>query len=93
VEEGISKGKSTDLIGGGLLRSAGGWTGLKDFRKAGIRVKGDERILGAGDFVETALKEGEEQFERKYRLEAQGYDFERVVGDKSGLCQRGKPGE
>ena len=79
VEEGISAGNRPDLIGGGLLRSAGGWTGLKEFRKAGIRLKGDERILGDSDFTENVLKENEEQLERKYRLQAQGYDFERVL--------------
>ena len=55
VNSGISKGKRPDLTGGGLLRSIGGWTGLKDFRKAGIRVKGDEHILGDSDFVKTVL--------------------------------------
>jgi len=38
-----------------LLRSIGGWTVLKGLRKAGIRVKGDERILGDSDFVENVL--------------------------------------
>ena len=92
VEQGISDGKRADLIGGGLLRSAGGWTALKDFRKAGIRVKGDERILGDSDFVDTVLKEGEEQLERKYWLEAQGYDLKRVVGRVAELLSM-TPGE
>jgi hypothetical protein len=33
-----------------LLRSIGGWKALKGFHKAGIRVTGDERILGDSDF-------------------------------------------
>jgi hypothetical protein len=38
-----------------------GWLGgLKGFRKAGIRVKGDERILGDRGFVENVLKSAEE---------------------------------
>ena len=41
VEKGVSQGRRTDLTGGGLLRSSGGWTALKALRKAGIRVKGD----------------------------------------------------
>lgn len=45
-----------DLTGGGLLRSIGGWTVLKGLRKAGIRVKGDERILGDSDFVKNVLE-------------------------------------
>ena len=51
---------------------------LKDLRKAGIRVKGDERILGDSDFVENVLKSAEEGLEQKYDLKAKGYDFDRV---------------
>jgi putative transposase len=29
VQNGISKGKRPDLIGGGLIRSTGGWSALK----------------------------------------------------------------
>ncbi len=56
VEKGIALGRRPELVGGGLLRSSGGWTGLRDFRKAGLRVKGDERILGDSDFVGNVLK-------------------------------------
>jgi len=79
VEKGILQCKRADLIGGGLLRSIGGWTLLKGFRKAGIRVKGDERILGDSDFVENVLKSAEEELEQKYDLRASGYDFDRVA--------------
>jgi putative transposase len=56
VEKGIAEGKRSDLTGGGLLRSVGGWTALKDYRSAGIRVKGDERVFGDSDFVIHVLK-------------------------------------
>jgi len=61
------------------LRSTGGWSGLKGLRKIGIRVKGDERILGDSDFVENVLKSAEEEFEEKYDLKARGYDFDRLT--------------
>ena len=61
-----SIGKRHDLTGGVLLRSIGGWTGLKNFRKAGIRVKGEERILRKSDFVETVLASAKEALEEKY---------------------------
>ncbi len=76
---GIAEGRRPDLTGGGLLRSFGGWTALKGFHKAGIRVKGDERILGDSDFVENVLKSAEEALEEKYELKARGYDFDWVV--------------
>ena len=79
VEKGIAEGKRPDLVGGGLLRSIGGWTVLKGFRKAGIRVKGGERILGDGDFVENVLKSAEEALEQKSDLKAKGYDFDRIT--------------
>jgi REP-associated tyrosine transposase len=79
VGEGIAKGQWPDLTGGGLLRSSGDWIGLKGFRKAGIRVQGDERILGDGDFVDKVLKFTGEALEEKYEPKAKGYDFNRVV--------------
>lgn len=78
VGKGISLGNRPDLTGGGLLRSSGGWTALKESRKAGIRLKGDERILGNSDFVENVLKSSEESFKQKYELKARGIDFDVV---------------
>ena len=77
--EGIGVGKRNDLTGGGLIRSSGGWQALKGFRKQGIHVKSDERILGDSDFVESVLKERKEHFDRRYRLLSRGYDFDKVV--------------
>ena len=79
VGKGIPEGNRADLVGGGLLRSSGGWKILKRLRKEGIRVKGDERILGDGDFVKQVLESAEEALAMKYDLEAKGYDFSRAV--------------
>ena len=79
VQKGIAEGRKPDLVGGGLIRSLGGWSAVKALRKAGVRVKADQRILGEGDFVETILKESNEQLTRKYSLEAQGYNLEKVI--------------
>jgi len=78
VESGISLGKRPELTGGDILRSSGGWTGLKESRKAGIRIKGDERILGDSDFVENVLKTSEEAFDQRYEIKARGIDFNNV---------------
>ena len=45
VKKGIDQGHREDLIGGGLIRSSGGWSSVKTMRKAKIYEKGDERIL------------------------------------------------
>ena len=79
VKKGIDEGRRPDLVGGGLIRSAGGWSGVKALRKSTTRMKGDERILGDGDFVEKVLTEAGESLERKYKLETQGYDFDWLV--------------
>ena len=79
VKKGIAQGQRPDLVGGGLIRSAGGWSIVKVLRKSAARIKGDERILGDGDFVEKVLNEARESLERKYTLEAQGYDFDWMV--------------
>jgi REP element-mobilizing transposase RayT len=80
VEKGVADGRRSDLVGGGLIRSAGGWTVVKAMRRGVERMKGDERILGEGDFVETVLKAAQENLERKYQLEADGYGFDWLVG-------------
>jgi hypothetical protein len=79
VREGIEQGARPDLIGGGLLRSQGGWTGVKALRAAGTYQKGDERILGSGDFVTQVLVGAQEKLERKYRLAAAGYNLDRLI--------------
>jgi REP element-mobilizing transposase RayT len=79
VEKGLALGRRPDLTGGGLIRSAGGWKQLKAFRSLGIHIKSDERILGDSDFVESILEEQNERLEQRYRLQMQGYDFDKVV--------------
>ena len=44
----------------------------------GIRLKGDERILGDSDFVLDALDASKEQVERKYRLKSLGFTLSRL---------------
>jgi REP-associated tyrosine transposase len=39
VAKGADQGRRPDLIGGGLLRSVGGWSELKEFRDIGVRIK------------------------------------------------------
>jgi len=42
-------------------------------------MKGDERILGDSNFVETVLKACQDEFDRKYFLKSSRYDFDTVV--------------
>ncbi len=79
VEKGIAVGKRPELTGGGLVRSVGGWGALKSLGKSKVHLKGDERILGDSDFVETVLAAQNEKLERRYRFEAEGFNIEKVI--------------
>lgn len=79
VEKGMKHGRRQDLIGGGLIRTAGGWAALKAYRQLKIHIKGDERILGDSDFVESVLEEQNERLERRYRIQMQGWDFDHIL--------------
>jgi putative transposase len=66
IEDGIGLGRQPHLVGGGLIRSAGGWSEVKALRRIGTPEKGDERILGGGSFVAQVLNEAD--VTQKYRL-------------------------
>jgi REP element-mobilizing transposase RayT len=65
VAEGLREGKRPDLVGGGLVRSLGGWSQVKSLRRRGERVLSDERILGTEDFVERVIEEAEQAIQRQ----------------------------
>ena len=75
VEKGIDAGRRPELVGGGLIRSVGGWKMAKTLLKGQDRVKGDERILGDSDFVQSVLERCNETYTRRQRLVAQGVDL------------------
>ena len=85
VKKGVAAGRRPDLTGGGLVRSAGGWSALRAMRNGESRMKGDERILGQGDFVETVLKAAQEKLDQKSMIQSLGYDFEWLVNRVTGL--------
>ena len=79
VEKGIGQGKRSDLTGGGLVRSAGGWAGVLALRGAKIFQNSDERILGDGDFVDSVLTAANEAMERRYYLQSSGFNLGMVA--------------
>ncbi len=79
VIKGIELGKQPELTGGGLLRSAGGWSAVRTLRKAGIFQKSDERILGDGDFVDSVLADAQEAMNKRYVLSAKGVQIEDII--------------
>jgi REP element-mobilizing transposase RayT len=79
LAKGVEQGRRPDLVGGGLIRSSGGWSVVKAMRRAQLRMKGDERILGDGEFAQSVLDAAKEQYEDRYLLKAQGYDLDKVA--------------
>lgn len=59
VAEGRKQGQRPELMGGGLIRSAGGWQAVSALRKGRERYASDERVLGSSAFVDGLLREAE----------------------------------
>jgi REP element-mobilizing transposase RayT len=87
VEEGAAQGKKPELVGGGMVRSAGGWRQLKLSRALQLNLKSDERILGDGDFVDSVLREAAEDYDRRQRQSLRGYDLNTIVGLTANLFE------
>jgi putative transposase len=79
IQKGIDQGRRPELVGGGLIRSLGGWSAVKKLRQKGQdRVKSDVRILGDGEFVTSLLSEANEKLDRQYLLKSLGYDLDKI---------------
>ena len=79
VLKGVALGHRPELVGGGLIRSVGGWAVVKEYRSANIRVISDERILGSSDFVESVLKLANEKYEKRTHAIAQGINIDALI--------------
>jgi len=79
IVQGIDLGRQPELMGGGLVRSAGGWSAVCSLRKAGIFQKSDERILGDGEFVDSVLSDAQEAKDNRFLLAAKGIRFGDIV--------------
>lgn len=98
IADGFSQGRRKELTGGGLLRSAGGWEGVRALRLAKEYWRGDERILGDGDFVNEVLQAAEESLTQREELKRQGWDLHRLVSEvcrmlsvePDDLCKKGR---
>jgi putative transposase len=67
MEAGVRQGHRPEFVGGGLLRSCGGWTGVVELRRGREKYRSDERVLGSSKFIEEIVSEVEKQQERKSR--------------------------
>jgi len=85
VEEGVAAGRRPELVGGGLVRSLGGWSEVISLRRRGARELTDERILGSGGFAERILKEADLRVREQYSARERERRVEEFISE---LCQR-----
>ena len=84
VEEGLGQGRREELVGGGLVRSAGGWSEVKSDQSHRMS---DERILGDSDFVSTILSRADGALSRSYELKAKGCDLKYIATRAADIFQ------
>jgi len=80
MEEGKDLGRRPDLVGGGLIRSLGGWSRVLSLREKGERPEHDLRILGSGDFVERVMREADETLARQMKHRGRKESIDAVIG-------------
>jgi len=75
VEQGVDQGKRPELVGGGLIRSMGGWFEVLALRRSGNKEASDQRILGDGTFVGQLLEEMDDIGKENLRLTPRRMDL------------------
>lgn len=79
VEEGEKQGRRLDLVGGGLIRSLGGWSQVLSLRDAKEEIKHDARILGGDDFVNDILREADRCLRRQLKVGGRKRSIDQVI--------------
>ncbi len=79
IKGGIAEGRRPDLVGGGLIRSLGGWSEVLSMRRRGERKLTDERILGSGEFVRVILEEADDDSKINFTAEDKKKKIKEVI--------------
>lgn len=79
VKKGIPVGRRPELVGGGLIRSLGGWSEVLAIRKRGEKQAFDQRILGDSEFVQEIRTDLDDLVKRNLRLSGQRIDLEALA--------------
>ena len=90
LEEGKDRGRRPELVGGGLIRSLGGWSEVLSLRRQGEKVEYDSRILGGGNFVADILREADQRVKRYLPVREKGALKERIIKE---ICDKEGVGE
>jgi len=79
VKKGVDQGRRPELVGGGLIRSMGGWSEVLASRKRGERQVADQRILGDGDFVKQVISSLDDLVKKNLRLSGRRIDIKALA--------------
>jgi putative transposase len=79
VRKGIDQGRRPELVGGGLIRSMGGWSAVLASRRRGERDVADQRILGDGDFVKQVISSLGDLLKKNLRLSGRRIDIKTLA--------------
>ncbi|MFC1829001.1 transposase [Thermodesulfobacteriota bacterium] len=79
VKKGIEQGRRPELVGGGLIRSMGGWSAVLASRSRGEREVADQRILGDGNFVKQVISGLDDLVKKNLRLSGQRVDIKELA--------------
>lgn len=85
VAAGIRMGQRPELVGGGLVRSLGGWSAVKALRRRGSKIEHDQRILGDPDFVQTTVQRSHPRLRQNLRFDT---DRPAIDGVCRSVCER-----
>jgi putative transposase len=72
-------GRQPELTGGGLIRSAGGWSEVLSMKRRGERQFSDERILGSGEFAEEVISEADASVREKMPLAKREFEVNEIL--------------
>jgi putative transposase len=79
VQKGAALGRRPELVGGGLVRSLGGWSEVLALRSRGEKRRSDQRILGDSEFVQDIISGLVGLVKKNLRLSGQRIDMEALA--------------
>ena len=88
ITQGLAQGRRDDLMGGGLARSAGGWSQVLSLKSTEDKIAWDERVLGSSEFAQSILSEAGEKEKDNLRLSLKKHDLSSIakrVGTEEGI--------
>jgi REP element-mobilizing transposase RayT len=79
LENGIALGRRPELVGGGLIRSQGGWSEVLALRSRGEKQVSDQRILGDSEFAQEVISGLDGLVKKNLRLSGQRINIDALA--------------